>query len=77
MILPSIEPGFQLSIPAGTPCFYCAGLVLDVCIQWRGEGEIMLHPACAVDLCLRILRDVHEVECRQQLGVALTRAASR
>jgi hypothetical protein len=80
MILPSIDPdGHPVPILDGMVCAYCHHLITETCITWWGvrDKDLTLHPACAVDLCLRILRDVHEVECRQHLGVALTRAASR
>jgi hypothetical protein len=58
-------------VPAeGELCFYCGELVHDPAVVWRGRtdceqclGNICLHPVCAVEFCLRILRDVHEWEC--------------
>jgi len=46
-------------------CFYCSNPIMSrPFIEWLGHTEIVLHPACAVDFCLRLLRDVHEIECR-------------
>jgi hypothetical protein len=56
----------------GTPvnefCYYCYSKIApeqEDIIHWLGEGgrELFLHPPCATDLCLRILRDVHEHQC--------------
>jgi hypothetical protein len=48
---------------AGERCFYCGEDVTDPVIHWQGEtGEIYLHKACALDLVVRVLRDVHELE---------------
>lgn len=50
-------------IPEGTPCFYChQGLQGTVILWWGSGADIYLHPACAVELSIRLLRDVHEVE---------------
>lgn len=46
-------------------CFYCYKLVTTPAVLWAGEGgRIFLHAGCAVDLAIRILRDVHEIECK-------------
>jgi hypothetical protein len=59
-------------------CFYCGAAVGEVFIEWhghdhrlRGLSVIQLHPVCAVELCVRLLRDAHEYECqfKQSLGM--------
>ena len=39
--------------------------------EGRVTTHIALHPACALDLSVRILRDVHEIECRANLHAEL------
>lgn len=50
--------------PPITECFYCAGPFTKVpFVYWRGEpGFLALHPACFVELFIRLARDVHQVE---------------
>jgi hypothetical protein len=52
--------------PDAPTCFYCYNAIRwRPFIEWASSGgAIFLHPACAVDLVLRLLRDVHEIECR-------------
>jgi hypothetical protein len=46
------------------PCYYCAETLQSPFIMWMGAGEPLgLHPACTVELSIRLLRDVHQVEC--------------
>jgi hypothetical protein len=56
-------------------CFYCQEARDEKgrtpVIMWmggpskvNGTTTIYLHHDCAMDLCLRILRDVHESQCR-------------
>lgn len=48
----------------GDPCFYCGRTTGDPSIFWLGRtGSIILHPQCAIDVTIRLLRDVHEVQC--------------
>ncbi len=50
-------------------CFYCNREISDIeeSIYWSGStSEISLHPHCTADLAIRLLRDVHELECRQK-----------
>lgn len=62
-------------IPADLKCFYChTSIEAMPYINWMGTTEIELHPACVVELCLRLLRDVHEVECTHSLTVQLETA---
>lgn len=59
-------------------CFHCEQPTGDPQVWWIGVDEhgrcihIVLHPACAIELAIRMLRDVHEIECRAEIGVALT-----
>jgi hypothetical protein len=47
-------------------CFYCHETLSALpVIEWLGAaGEIFLHPDCATNLCIRLLRDVHEYQCQ-------------
>jgi hypothetical protein len=45
-------------------CFYCAEIMSSPFIIWMGAGEpLALHPNCTVEFSIRLLRDVHQVEC--------------
>ena len=45
-------------------CFYCGHGLASPFVIWMGFGEpIALHPACVVELAIRLFRDVHEIEC--------------
>ena len=53
------------------PCFYCGKSMSYPGIFWvgnsignEGSSSLILHPACAVDLFLRLGRDVWEIECK-------------
>ncbi len=47
----------------GHICFFCGNPTHDPAIVWSGFGdEIFLHPACSMELVLRLVRDVHELE---------------
>ncbi len=55
----------------GSRCYHCGQEVRDPAIEWLGTSDwdqhaakIYLHPVCAVEFCLRVLRDVHEWECK-------------
>lgn len=52
-------------------CFYCGKPMESwpehAYIDWlgmNGRGMIYLHPMCALEMCLRVLRDFHEWENR-------------
>jgi hypothetical protein len=46
-------------------CFYCHHPITEKpFINWIGDSTIYLHPPCVLELCLRLLKDVHEFECR-------------
>lgn len=59
--------------PATIECFFCSNPILDKpFVNWMGHGEnIFLHPTCTMEFCLRLLRDVHEIECRYHQEVRL------
>ena len=49
-------------------CFLCWNPLEDPAIHWMGStGDIYLHPACVIELAIRMFRDVHEVECTMGL----------
>ena len=53
-------------------CFLCGERVCPPLIEWSGCGAtIALHPACAVDLTIRLMRDVHALECHDGLAVGM------
>ncbi len=53
-------------------CFYCGNPTFDPAIVWSGfGGKIFLHPACCVELGIRVLRDVHELECKTNSRLVL------
>lgn len=54
----------ESGIPMGEPCFFCGEEADAPMVFWTGvKGtNLVLHPACAVDLTLRLYRDVHEVQ---------------
>ncbi len=58
------------AIPAGTPCFYCHQRLQGTVVMWWGEGaDLYLHPECTVELSIRLLRDVHEIERENQTNI--------
>lgn len=65
------RPGDQVIVTAqGETCFYCHNTTADPAITWAGAtAEIFLHPACVVELALRLLRDVHEFEVLSNLSL--------
>ena len=55
----------------GRPCFYCHTALQAPFVVWMGapltdtdDGRLALHPACVLDLFVRLVRDVHEIECK-------------
>lgn len=66
---PGGESG-RRAIPAGTPCFYCHQRLHGAVVMWWGEGaDLYLHPECTVELSIRLLRDVHEIERNRQTNI--------
>lgn len=46
-------------------CWYCYNSFSWPMIIWVGnEYNAWLHPGCALALCMRLIRDVHEIECK-------------
>jgi hypothetical protein len=46
-------------------CFLCGETTADPSVMWSGfSADIFLHPECAVEITLRLGRDVHELEHR-------------
>jgi len=51
--------------PNSETCFYCdRKIALGWAVQWQGTTAIFLHPGCAVEFTIRIMRDIHDIECR-------------
>lgn len=47
------------------PCFYC-GDAVSIGVVWHGvTGVAVLHETCAVDLWVRLARDLWELQCRR------------
>ena len=64
------------AIPDGTQCFYCGYPISGTVVLWWGEsGDIHLHPGCTVELSIRLLRDVHEIERASQTTITGVRSA--
>lgn len=62
-----IENGFPWGghVDAGDSCFYCGNKLTYPVIGWMGMGsDLVLHHQCALSLCIRLIRDVHEAECK-------------
>ena len=56
-------PGY----PEPEPCYYCYRSIEQLpYIEWRGGPTLYLHPECAVEWTIRLLRDVHQVETNEQ-----------
>lgn len=55
----------EAAVVAGMTCTYC-GLPLSLPIVYhhfkRAGRELWIHPACAIDLSVRVLADVKECE---------------
>jgi hypothetical protein len=49
--------------PKARICFYCGGEIEPLHILWFGKGSaVALHPSCAVELIIRLCRDVYDYE---------------
>ena len=57
------------------PCFYCGSPVVSTRgVYWMGSPKaytIVLHPACTVNLTIRLLRDVHAIQCIEGTRTAM------
>ena len=64
----SVHPWDKPGLPytsGSNQCFHCDTPIRSArAIEWMGSGgSIYLHPDCAVDLMIRIMRDVHAIQC--------------
>jgi hypothetical protein len=56
-------------------CFLCGKATDDPSVMWSGfSTDVFLHPECAVEMSLRVLRDVHELEHRTGCRLAWIQA---
>lgn len=63
MSITPIELEYADLSAVGKTCFFCHELIAeDPAILWMGSTEIYLHPKCTVELTVRLLRDLHEIE---------------
>lgn len=45
-------------------CFYCHAFVSTPhAVEWHGDAVLWFHPVCVVDFVLRLMRDVHAIQC--------------
>jgi hypothetical protein len=52
-------------------CFFCGEATTDPCVMWSGfSDDVFLHPECAVELAMRLLRDVRALEHRSGYRLA-------
>jgi hypothetical protein len=56
------------------PCYYCGAPLNSPFIVWAGAGaeHLTLHPACTVELAIRLFRDVWQIECETTYVTART-----
>jgi hypothetical protein len=58
------KPGLIITA-ADQCCFLCGEATDDPSVLWSGfSADIFLHAECAVEMTLRLMRDVHEFEHR-------------
>jgi len=45
-------------------CFFCGKQLMCPAVHWMGSEckNIVLHPACLLDLFVRMARDLHEIK---------------
>jgi hypothetical protein len=72
------EPESTVMYRGGETCFHCHQAIwTDEAIEWHGSdaadgtANLMFHPGCAIELSIRLLRDVHQIECRANVEVHL------
>lgn len=54
--------------PWGNDCFYCGDKAWPPFVMWQGVPDtIYLHPECAIRLMIRLMRDVHDVQCNSHV----------
>ena len=72
------QPNDYYALPAEAKCLYCGQALSVPYVVWQtahgraGSDAIGVHPACTVELTIRLLRDIHEIE--EQTGRAITTA---
>ena len=60
---PPHHPEAWVSDPfRGQPCFYCYQTLTSPFVLWMGGEALALHPGCVVELSIRLLRDVWQIE---------------
>lgn len=48
-------------------CFYCGKAVGFPALFWMGAtGNVYLHPDCLQLLIVRLMRDLHEIQCMRR-----------
>lgn len=55
-------------------CFFCGERLGTPFVLWQGTGplgRLVLHPACVLELNLRISRDVHAIQHELRMHVEL------
>lgn len=69
---------WDLYTPGRSTCFHCNKVIsAPTPIHWHGSDDhgkpasLLFHPGCAVELSIRLLRDVHAIECQEHLEVHL------
>jgi hypothetical protein len=45
-------------------CYYCGKEVKPPMVWWRGNPDIFLHPECVIQLFIRMMKDVHEIQVK-------------
>ncbi len=51
-------------------CFYCGEALTSPAIHWMGTGfNLIVHPGCCVELVIRLLRDVYQIENESRIKV--------
>lgn len=72
------EPESTVMYRGGDTCFHCGHAIwTDEAIEWHGNdraheaANLMFHPGCAVEFSIRLLRDVHQIECRSNVEIHL------
>ena len=63
----------------GKECAHCGSTIEEsVGIVWRLTtcDPEFFHTACATEFAIRLLRDVHEIECRDSLRIAMVHGTS-
>ena len=54
-------------------CFLCYKSLTLPFVMWGGAFDLCLHPACALDLFLRLSRDIWELKGENDLSIFLSK----